>query len=161
MKKTTIINIILAISILLNVFLLFSNINTAEKVDDQSAVSESLAANEKFLDRFFTYKTTKEKYEEIEPLMTEKGYKSTFPSGMEIPEDSSEFSVSSIMSGLKPFQYKQNDSKLEFLNEMTVSTSFNKIETTETIVVKTILVNKENKWFVDEILMIGEIAADE
>lgn len=158
MKKSTVIKLILAVSLILNVIFLISNLSIKTRVEDQSAISDSLKANEGFLESFFTYKSTKEKYEVIKPLMTEVGYRSTLPSGMDIPDDSGEFSVSSKMSGLKEYQFKKNDARLEILNELTISTLFNKIETTETVVVKTILVNKNHKWLVDEIIMVGEIA---
>ncbi|MEK5358172.1 hypothetical protein [Paenibacillus sp. FSL L8-0709] len=161
MKKSTVFNLILIVSLILNVVVLINSSNINSKVNDQSAVSASLKANSKFLESFFTYQTTKEKYEVIKPLMTDVGYRSTFPSGMEIPEDSAEYSVSSKMTSLKPFQFKENDMELEFLNELTVTTTFNQIETTETVVVKTVLVNKQDKWLVNDIIMIGEIAGEE
>lgn len=42
----------------------------------------ALKINRDFLERFFTYQTTKERYEKIKPFMTDQGYKATHPSGM-------------------------------------------------------------------------------
>ncbi|NPC90884.1 hypothetical protein HOO54_01015 [Bacillus sp. WMMC1349] len=62
--------------------------NYADQIDRLKKLDQSKAAelNHEFINRFFTYKNTKQRYEDIKPLMTEKGYQSTYPSGSSIPK---------------------------------------------------------------------------
>ncbi|NPC90830.1 hypothetical protein HOO54_00730 [Bacillus sp. WMMC1349] len=72
---------------------------------------------------FSLTKNTKQRYEDIKPLMTEKGYQSTYPSGSSIPKKGSD--VSSSISGLRSYEYQSDKQEASFMNEFTVRTSYN------------------------------------
>jgi hypothetical protein len=79
-----------------------NQVNYEEQIKSLSSIrnSDALKINRDFLDHFFNYETTAERYEKIKPYMTDQGYKATHPSGTILPE--SEESVKSSMVGLKP-----------------------------------------------------------
>lgn len=117
--------------------------------------TDALNVNRKFLEKFFTYQTTAERYKKIEPLMTDQGFKATYPSGMELPKDQS---VKSSMVGLKPYEYQSSKTEAEFFNEFKLTTKFNNVENTETVIVKTSLVYvKEQGWKIDDIEFVGQL----
>jgi hypothetical protein len=112
--------------------------------------------NRKFLNNFFTYQTTAERYENIKSLMTDQGYKATHPSGTELPN--SKQSVKSSMTGLKPFEYQSSKTEAEFFNEFNLSTEFNDVTNTETVIVETSLIYiKEKGWKIDDIIYVGQL----
>ncbi|SIR62767.1 hypothetical protein SAMN05878482_104542 [Peribacillus simplex] len=48
--------------------------------------TDALKMNREFLESFFTYQTTAERYKKVEPFMTDQGFKATHPSGTELPD---------------------------------------------------------------------------
>jgi uncharacterized protein len=136
--------------------------NYEEKIESLSSIqnSDALKVNREFLERFFTYQTTAERYENIKPLMTDQGYNATHPSGSELPN--SEQSVKSSMVGLKPFEYQSSKTEAEFLNEFKLTTEFNDVANTETVIIKTSLIYvKDQGWKVDDFEFIGQLTARE
>jgi hypothetical protein len=132
--------------------------NYEEKIASLSSIenTDALEVNRKFLNNFFTYQTTAERYETIKSFMTDQGYKATHPSGTELPN--SEQSVKSSMTGLKPFEYQSSKTEAEFFNEFKLSTEFNDVTNTETVIVKTSLVYvKEKGWKIDDIEFVGQL----
>lgn len=122
--------------------------------------TDALEVNREFLEKFFTYQTTVERYKKIKPLMTDQGYKATHPSGTEIPH--SKQSVKSSMVGLKPFEYQSSKTEAEFFNEFNLSTEFNDLSNTETVIVKTSLIYvKEQGWKIDDVEFIGQLTGRE
>ncbi|MGG1400257.1 hypothetical protein ABE288_20905 [Bacillus salipaludis] len=122
--------------------------------------TDALEVNRKFLEKFFTYQKTAERYEEIKPLMTDQGFKATHPSGTELPK--SKQSVRSSMVGLKPFEYQSSKTEAEFFNEFKLTTEFNDVSNTETVIVKTSLFYlKEQGWKVDDVEFIGQLTGRE
>jgi hypothetical protein len=83
-------------------------------------------------------------------------YKATHPSGTDLPN--SEQSVQSSMIGLKPFEYQDSKTEAEFFNEFKLTTEFNGVANTETVIVKTSLIYvKEQGWKVDDVEFIGNL----
>ena len=136
--------------------------NYEEKIASLSTIqnTDALEVNRKFLTNFFTYQTTAERYKNIKPFMTDQGYKATHPSGMELPN--SDQSVQSSMVGLKPFEYQSSKTEAEFFNEFKLSTEFNNVTNTETVIVKTSLVYvKEQGWKIDDVEFVGQLTGRE
>ncbi|KON83498.1 hypothetical protein AF332_27465 [Sporosarcina globispora] len=118
--------------------------------------TDALKTNQEFLEHFFTYQTTSDRYKNIESLMTDRGYKATYPSGTELP--SSEESVKSSMVGLKPFEYQSSKTEAEFFNEFKLTTEFNNVAATDTVIVKTSLIYVEEQgWKVDDVEFVGQL----
>ncbi|WML42046.1 hypothetical protein RCG19_10705 [Neobacillus sp. OS1-2] len=136
--------------------------NYEEKIASLSSIqnTEALEVNRKFLTNFFTYQTTAERYKNIKSFMTDQGYKATHPSGMELPN--SDQSVQSSMVGLKPFEYQSSKTEAEFFNEFKLSTEFNNVTNTKTVIVKTFLVYvKEQGWRIDDVEFVGQLTGRE
>jgi hypothetical protein len=132
--------------------------NYEEKIATLSSIrnTDALEVNRKFLNNFFTYQTTAERYKNIKLLMTDQGYKATHPSGVELPN--SKQSIKSSMTGLKLFEYQSSKTEAEFFNEFKLSTEFNDVTNTETVIVRTSLIYiKEKGWKVDDIEFVGEL----
>lgn len=132
--------------------------NYEEQIKTLSSIqnTDALAVNRKFLEKFFNYQTTAERYDKIKPLMTDKGFKATNPSGTKLPN--SDESVKSSMVGLKPFEYQSSKTEAEFFNEFNLSTEYNEVSNTETVIVKTSLIYVQNQgWKVDDVEFIGQL----
>ncbi|MGJ3194905.1 hypothetical protein [Peribacillus frigoritolerans] len=132
--------------------------NYEEQIQSLSSIqnTDALKVNRQFLESFFTYQTTAERYKKVEPFMTDQGFKATHPSGMKLP-DSNE-SVQSAMIGLKPFEYQLSKTEAEFFNEFKLTTEFNNMAATETVIVKTSLIFvKDQGWKVDDVEFIGQL----
>ncbi|KMY41491.1 hypothetical protein [Peribacillus loiseleuriae] len=132
--------------------------NYEDQIKSLSSIqnTDALKVNREFLESFFTYQTTAERYKKIEPYMTDQGYKATHPSGTKIPD--SEESVKSSMVGLKAFEYQSSKTEAEFFNEFKLTTEFNNVAATETVIVKISLVYvKEQDWKVDDVEFIGQL----
>ncbi|MCM3169518.1 MULTISPECIES: hypothetical protein [Peribacillus] len=136
--------------------------NYEEQIRSLSSIqnTDALKVNREFLESFFTYQTTAERYERIEPFMTNQGYEATHPSGTELPD--SEESVKSSLVGLRPFEYQSSKTEVEFFNEFKLTTEFNNVASTETVIVKTSLIYvKEQGWKVDDIEFIGQLTGSQ
>lgn len=132
--------------------------NYEDQIQTLSSVqnTDALEVNRKFLEKFFTYQTTAERYEKIKPLMTDQGFKATHPSGTELPK--SKQSVKSSMVGLKPFEYQSSKTEAEFFNEFKLTTEFNNVSNTETVIVKTSLIYvKEQGWKINDVEFVGQL----
>lgn len=132
--------------------------NYEKQIQSLSSVqnTDALSVNRKFLENFFTYQTTSERYGHIESLMTDRGFQATHPSGVELPN--SDQSVKSSMIGLKPFEYQYSKKEAEFLNEFKLTTEFNNVSNTETVIVKTSLIYVQKQgWKVDDVEFIGQL----
>ncbi|MEK4069863.1 hypothetical protein [Peribacillus sp. FSL R5-0717] len=132
--------------------------NYEEQIQSLSSIqnTDALKVNREFLESFFTYQTTGERYKKIKPFMTDQGFKATHPSGTVLPD--SEESVKSSMVGLKPFEYQTSKTEAEFFNEFKLTTEFNNVAATDTVIVKTSLIFvKEQGWKVDDVEFIGQL----
>ena len=132
--------------------------NYEEQIKSLSSIqnTDALKVNRQFLESFFTYQTTAERYKKVESFMTDQGFKATHPSGTELPD--SEESVKSSMVGLKPFEYQTSKTEAEFFNEFKLTTEFNNVAATDTVIVKTSLIFvKEQGWKVDDVEFIGQL----
>lgn len=132
--------------------------NYEEQIQSLSSIqnTDALKVNRQFLESFFTYQTTAERYKKVELFMTDQGFKATHPSGTELPD--SEESVKSSMVGLKPFEYQTSKTEAEFFNEFKLTTEFNNVAATDTVIVKTSLIFvKGQGWKVDDVEFIGQL----
>ena len=132
--------------------------NYEEQIKSLSSIQnrDALKVNREFLESFFTYQTTAERFKKIEPFMTDQGNKATHPSGTELPD--SEESIQSSMVGLKPFEYQSSKTEAEFFNEFKLTTEFNNVANTEMVIVKTSLIYvKGQGWKIDDVEYIGEL----
>ncbi|MGM0875394.1 MAG: hypothetical protein ACQEWV_11450 [Bacillota bacterium] len=87
--------------------------------------------------------------------MTDQGYKATQPSGTELPK--SEQSVKSSMVGLKPFEYQSPKTEAEFFNEFKLTTEFNNVANTETVIGKTSLIYVKELGWVNDVEFVGNL----
>jgi hypothetical protein len=129
--------------------------NYKQQIEAFSHIEPSQAeqVNRKFLKSFFTYDNPIERYENIEPLMTESGFKATHPSGNKIPQ--SKENVSSSIANIKLFKHEVSKTEIEFLNEFKVTTDYNGVGSTEKIMIKTELVYVEGVgWRVDNMYVV-------
>lgn len=114
-----------------------------------------LVVNTQFVDKFFNYTSSRQRYENVKPLMTEQGYRSTYPSGMELPADSS---VQSRVTGLKVYVQRAPEipeDQMLILNEFVATTEFNEIRSSKEVIMKTLLVYIDTiGWKVNDIEMI-------
>ncbi|WP_139311339.1 hypothetical protein [Bacillus sp. MRMR6] len=136
--------------------------NYEDQIKSLSSIqnTEALKINQELLEHFFIYQTTAERYKNIKPLMTDQGYKATHPSGTELPD--TEESVKSSMVGLKPFEYQLSKTEAEFFNEFKLTTEFNGVATTDTVIVKTSLIYvKDQGWKVDDVEFVGQLTGRE
>lgn len=126
-------------------------IQSLENVQD----SEASKVNREFMEKFFEYKSTKERYAAIRSLMTDRGYSATYPSGFEPPDDSP---IESSMSALKPYEYQDAKNQIEYMNQLKVSTKFNKVSNTESMVLRTRLIYvQDTGWKVDDVEFISQL----
>ncbi|WP_433709119.1 hypothetical protein [Paenibacillus illinoisensis] len=109
--------------------------------------------NRKFVEGFFNFESTDQRYDAIKPYTTEQGYRATFPSGTDLPQNSK---IHSKVNNLKAFIQKDpvpKKEEVEILNKFELTTEFNGIGSTQTIIMKTILLETDN-WKVNDIEMI-------
>ncbi|MGE6718317.1 hypothetical protein ACQKGD_13205 [Peribacillus frigoritolerans] len=136
--------------------------NYEEQIQSLSSIqnTDALKVNRQFLESFFTYQTTAERYKKVEPFMTVQGLKATHPSGTELPD--SEESVQSSMMELKPFEYQSSKTEAEFFNEFKLTTEFNNVSATDTVIVKTSLIYVDKQgWKVDDVEFVGQLTGRE
>jgi len=118
---------------------------------------DGVQVNNQFVDKFFNYTTSSQRYENIKPFMTEQGYRSTYPSGMEVPTDEST-SVKSFVNSLKSYVQKEpesNSGHLEIINEFELTTEFNNVQSSRTFIMKTSLIYDDSVgWKVNDVDMI-------
>lgn len=128
------------------------------KAIQQIDSTDAYKANQEFINHFFNYDSTKQRYEGLKPLMTDLGYSSLFPSeGPDIPS-STVLNVVSRMVNFKSYEYRPQRTTSEFISEFDLSTTYNDITTTQTVLVRTILVNSEGgSWKVSNFEFIGNL----
>lgn len=145
--------------VILNIVQMVHAQNLKGQIKEQQSTEDVTRVNQKFIDSFFTYKTTKQRYDSIKPLMTEKGYNATLPAGIELPDDTSDIpSVSSRLTNLQPFMYSADKRKVEYMNEFNVITSYNQVDSTTGVIVHTVLTYSETAgWQVDDVEFISTL----
>lgn len=114
----------------------------------------ALQVNHQFVEKFFTYSLTNQRYEGIKPLMTEQGYRALFPSGIEMPKDSA---VKSFVTNLKIYVQKApslKEGEMELLNDFLVSTEFGGIQSSKGVIMRTKLVKEQSTWKINDIEMV-------
>ena len=128
------------------------------KAVEALTISDARKINEEFIGKFFTYESTKARYEGIQPIMTEQGYKSTFPSGMELPENDG--AVKSVMEDLKAYEYQASKFEAEFFNEFNMTIKVGETESTQTVICRTFLIYTEaSGWKINDVEFIGQLTA--
>ncbi|MCM3130199.1 MULTISPECIES: hypothetical protein [unclassified Paenibacillus] len=135
-----------------------SNSGLKKEIEMEQA---GIELNTQFVDKFFNYASTKQRYDNVKSLMTERGYRSTYPSGMELPADSS---VKSQVSNLKIYVQKApsvKENQMEILNQFVATTEFNEIQSSKEVIMKTFLVYEESVgWMINDIEMIIQNAEE-
>ncbi|GKU83934.1 hypothetical protein [Niallia sp. NCCP-28] len=129
-----------------------------EKIKNLKMVQDSEAKmlNKTFLEKFFTYENTADRYKGIESFMTEQGLSSTHPSGTEIP--STKESVASSIRGLKAYEHQISTTETSFINEFQFTTTYNGVADMVTTIIKTELLYVDHKgWKVNDVEYIGEL----
>jgi hypothetical protein len=61
------------------------------------------------------------------------------------------------MVGLKPFEYQTSKTEAEFFNEFKLTTEFNNVAATDTVIVKRLIYVKNQGWKVDDVEFIGQL----
>lgn len=147
----TIWGVILVLGIVL-ITQFFSNTSLKKEIEKEQ---EGLELNALFVYKFFNYDSTRQRYDAIKPLMTEQGYQATYPSGFELPADSS---VKSRVTKLRSFVQKAPEvgsNQMEILNEFMVTTEFNGIGSSKEVIMRTQLVHDGSSgWKVNDVEMI-------
>lgn len=130
----------------------FSNSDLQKKIKIEEA---GLELNNQFVEKFFNYTSSRQRYDSVKSLMTEQGYRATYPSGMELPADSS---VRSLVTNHQSFVQKEpslNDNQMEYLNRFVVTTEFNGIQSSKEVIMRTLLIKEGSVgWKVNDIEMI-------
>lgn len=168
-RKRTVLLAIVAFFLMFFYFLhLNSKLNATEKeLRDQKkqtkaveilTIGDARKINDEFIGKFFTYDSAKARYKGIQSLMTEQGYKSTFPSGMELPEYDG--SVKSVMKDLKAYEYQLSKNEAEFFNEFNMTIKVGQTENTQTVICRTFLIYTEaSGWKINDVEFIGQLTA--
>lgn len=88
--------------------------------------------------------------------MTDQGYRATFPSGFEPPDQKD--SVSSTIVGLKPYQFQESQTKMNYLNEFKVTTKYNGVSSSQSIVFRTNLLYIDTLgWKVNDVEFVAQL----
>ncbi|KON88009.1 hypothetical protein AF332_15055 [Sporosarcina globispora] len=62
------------------------------------------------------------------------------------------------MVGLKPFEYQSSKNEAELFNEFKLTTEFNNVAATDTVIVKASLIYVEEQgWKVDDVEFVGQL----
>lgn len=128
--------------------------NSYRKELSEVKKSSPMKANQEFIEKFFSYKSAKERYENLESMMTQAGFRSTFPSGSELPEGDQ--SVQSSIKNLVCYENSVSKTEVYFMNEFTQTTSFKGVDSTQSILIKTKLLFQGQAWKIDDVEYIAQ-----
>jgi len=133
---------------LITAFILNANSKTAEKSEQ-----EALQVNRHFIERFFNYNSTNQRYEGLKTLMTDQGYGALFPSGIDMPKDTA---IKSRATDVKAYVQKDPvlESQMEILNEFLVTTEFGGIGSSQEVIMRTSLLLDGSSWKINDVEMI-------
>lgn len=113
--------------------------------------------NGKFIKGFFTYTNQSLRYKQIEAYTTPKGFRDTFPSGSDIPEEGTS-KVSSTLKLLTAYENTVSPEEKRFLSEIATTTTFNGISSEARLIIKTtVVLVKGEGWKVDGVENVSEI----
>jgi hypothetical protein len=129
------------------------------QLNDQTNTEAALKADQQFIQSFFSYQSTNQRYEQIKPLVTEKGYRAAHPSSMGLLQ--SDNSVKSSIEELSLYGKTISQKQVEYLNQFKVTTSFNNIGNTQAIIVRTVLTLTESGWMVDDFEFVSDLGAQQ
>lgn len=125
------------------------NINEVQEVQS----SDAKTVNQDFINKFFTYKNTKDRYQNVKGLMTEWGFHSTFPSGNKVPKTGA--NVTSSIDKLTSYMHQSSKTQMDFMNVFSQTTVSHRIRYARDVYVKTTLTYDSKKgWKVNYVQLI-------
>lgn len=125
--------------------------------EEHSIRAEVEKVNQNFVAAFFTYSNTGERYAKIKKYTTSNGFKSTYPSGSELPKS---VNVSSAMDNLRMYVTDMDQKKIQVYSEFLVTTTFNEVTSRQTVTLKTELI-PSNGWKVNNVEILQNEPLDE
>jgi hypothetical protein len=123
-----------------------------EKVNALSGVTrnEAKKVNDLFIERFFNYQNTIERYKDIQALMTRRGFKAAHPSGENIPEKGTDILAST--RNVQSYEHVQDRTHVEYISTFTNTIRFNGVSSSDPEMIKTKLIFVEGEgWKIDDL----------
>lgn len=108
-------------------------------------------ANKNFIVAFFQYNNTGDRYSNIKKYMTEKGYKSTFPSGVSLPTS---VPITSTLENLSSSSKEEKEGNYTLISEFDVTTTFNRQQIKQNILLKTDVIKSDGAWQVNNVVIL-------
>jgi Ca2+/Na+ antiporter len=120
-------------------------------------ISPALKANNDFIDKFFNYQSSNERYKNVQDMVTPGGMRSLFPSGVPNAEDSA--AITSKIAELKAYEYQKSNKISEFINEFNVTIATNGVENTQTVLARTTVEQSKDQgtWLITDFEFIGNL----
>ncbi|WP_028401072.1 hypothetical protein [Ectobacillus panaciterrae] len=116
-------------------------------------VNKAQKTTEQFIQAFFNYDNTLDRYKNIKTYTTEQGYRSTFPSGMEPPTKGAD--IRSRINELEIFEKKYSKNEITTISTFKVMTTFNDVPSTSKMVIKTNVVKVGSEWKIDDVTILS------
>ncbi|WP_027416078.1 hypothetical protein [Aneurinibacillus terranovensis] len=123
-----------------------------EKVDSLSGVTQVDAkkVNDLFIERFFNYQNTADRYKNIKEIMTRQGLQAAHPSGGEIPEKGAD--VTASVRNVQTYEYTHDRTHVEYINTFIQTLSYNGENSNATMMIKTKLLYMDGLgWKIDDL----------
>lgn len=112
--------------------------------------TEAKKVNDIFIERFFNYQNTADRYKKLKEIMTEQGFKAAHPSGDKVPEKGADVKARAIQ--IQSYEQAKDRTHVEYISTFTQTVSFNGQSTNTPMIIKTKLVLIEGQgWKVDDI----------
>ena len=116
-------------------------------------INKATTVTQKFIEAFFTYDNTLERYKNIKIYTTEQGYRSTFPSGMEPPTKGAD--IRSRIDELEIFEKQYSKNEITTISTFEVTTTFNDVPAIAKMVIKTNVVKVGGEWKIDDVTILS------
>lgn len=122
-----------------------------EKAEGLSGITRTDAkkVNDAFIQRFFNYKNTAERYNISKDIMTKQGFHAIHPSSEKVPEKGADITAS--ISHVRSYEHAESRTQVEYINTFIQTITFNGESTNNTVMVKTKLIFIDNQWKVDDL----------
>ncbi|OBZ15934.1 hypothetical protein A8L34_28215 [Bacillus sp. FJAT-27264] len=131
------------------------------KKENAAAISsietKARVINREFNQKFFTFENSKERYDNVKSLMTEQGYKSTFPSGNEVPTQT--ITMKSKIDQYVVYENHVSAKTVEYINTFNWMLQVQDRSSDQKVLTKTTLIYKGNEWKVDDFEIIENTQA--
>jgi hypothetical protein len=116
-------------------------------------VNKAQKTTEQFIQAFFNYDNTLDRYKNIKAYTTEQGYRSTFPSGMQPPTKGAD--IRSRIDDLEIFEKQYSKNKITTISIFEVTTTFHDVPATAKMVIKTNVVSVGSEWKIDDVTILS------